>query len=82
MLKAKAVLENGRTLLIFGLSEMNVKKIQSGEPIHLHGEELGQPMIDIMIFSGKDEKEMYEALQPLVSVSAKVVHHGDANDFN
>ena len=66
MLKAKINYENGRTLLLLGLSDENLAKLKQGLPAHITGEEVQMPKTDVMIFHGKDEAAMLEVLRPYI----------------
>lgn len=50
---------------IFGLSEMNIKRLKAGEPIHITPETHGQgcpPGIKILIVYG-EERELYDTMK-------------------
>ena len=70
MLKARA---NGRDgeLLIFGLSEMNLKKLKEGRPIQIDLTEMGLNGT-MLIFYGKDEIAMAKQLEPFLGPDTKV----------
>jgi len=63
----------GRKVLVFGLSHMNLKKLKEGLPIFIHGEEMGNPGMDMIIFSGKDERSMEEMVRPFLSPDTEVI---------
>ena len=55
---------NGVPLIGLGISAMNVRKLKDKQPILVHGKDRGRPEIgDIMIFYGKDEKDMANQLR-------------------
>jgi len=45
-------------LLILGLSEMNISRLQDGFPMSFNLSEVGLPDQQVVIFTGKDEWEM------------------------
>lgn len=60
MIKAKGT-KKGKEILLLGLSDMNVKKLQQGLPIVIERAEIDLPF-DIIIFYGKTEEDMIEIL--------------------
>jgi hypothetical protein len=65
MIKATAH-GNGRTIVLLGLSDMNIAKMREGKPIHIHGEEMGIGKIDICIITAKHEATLQGMLAPLI----------------
>ncbi len=57
MIKFNGRDENGRLLIGFGLSEMNLRKLRQGLPIHVHADEMGF-VGDVLIFYGKTEDDL------------------------
>ena len=54
-------------MLIFGLSDMNIKKLKENQPIKFNLQELGLPNYEVVIFHGKDEEAMYEMMKDSIS---------------
>lgn len=50
MIKARA-----GDMLIFGLSKLNIERLQEGKPIAFDGAEVGQPGVRFMIMYGETE---------------------------
>lgn len=61
MLKARS-----GNLVFFGLSDENVKRLQQGQPIFFEGAVLGLPDLAFVIFHGKDEAAMADAVRAMV----------------
>lgn len=69
----KFLAENGgRKLLGLGVTEENLTRLVSGQPIHIFGEEIGIGKMDIMLFFGKDETAMRDMLKEFVTPETKV----------
>lgn len=66
MIKATARTEDGRQLVVLGLSDMNVQRMREGKPIHILAEEIGMSGFTIYIITGKDEAEMEKMLGPFI----------------
>ena len=64
MIKAATRLDNGKVILLFGLSHRNLDELKKDRPINI---DLGELGIDIegsvLIFTGKTEQAMEEWLQ-------------------
>lgn len=58
MLKFTTKTPSGRTLVAFGLSNENVERLKTGDPVLVQGEALGLKGTDVMIFFGTTEKQM------------------------
>ena len=55
------------SLLIFGLSDENIRRLQKGEPIKFALNELGiKGDYEVIIFNGKDEQTMQTMMKPLI----------------
>lgn len=50
-------------LIILGLSDENIKRLQQDEPIKFNLKELGLPDFDVLIFTAKDEQKMFEMMK-------------------
>lgn len=66
MIRALATSKHGSKVLLLGLSEMNVRKLKQGLPIHVLGEEVGLPGISVVIMYGETEDSMREQLDSLI----------------
>lgn len=62
MIKARGTDSRGRPLLVLGLSHGNLDRLRAGQPIEFDGSLYGYPGT-VLIFSGKDEIVMSEALR-------------------
>jgi hypothetical protein len=60
MLKARI----GGTL-IFGLSRVNIERLQEGKPIYVEGAEVGAPLQRFVIFFGETEDAMKAEIESL-----------------
>lgn len=49
-------------MLIIGLSDENLRLLREGRPIKFNAKDVGFPHMDIMIFNGRTETEMYETI--------------------
>lgn len=69
-------------LLIFGLSERNLKLLREGKPIKFNMKELGLPELDVLIYTGKDEESMKKDFfkEGLIDVNKTIIH--DQNSKN
>ncbi len=66
VIKARATTDDGREIVVLGISDGNIARLREGKPIHLHGEEMGLSKIDIWIFAGKDEAALQQMLAPMI----------------
>lgn len=62
MIKFSKPWKDGRTLIGFGLSAENLKRLQMGQPIPIALEAFGIKDIDVLIFTGETEAGMAQAL--------------------
>ncbi len=69
----KAHLNNGD--LLFGLSKMNIKKLQEGMPIIIEGKDMGIDDIKIIIMYGETEEDIYEELMPLIEIDKTQINY-------
>lgn len=51
MLKAIAIQEDGRKVVILGIDARNVRRMKEGDPIHVKGEELGLTEIKSIVIA-------------------------------
>lgn len=62
MIKFKGAV-SGRTLIGFGLSLENIRRLRQGHPILFDADELGLKDTKITIFYGRTEEKMYSDLK-------------------
>lgn len=63
MIKVKAKsTTDGKDMLLLGLSDENMKRLKDGQPIKFNAKDVGFPHMEIMIFNGRTEAEMYEEI--------------------
>lgn len=60
-IKAKSSIDH-KDMLIIGLSDENLRLLREGRPIKFNAKDVGFPHMDIMIFNGRTETEMYETI--------------------
>ena len=65
MLKAMMQNNEGKNILLLGLSRENVVRLKEGKPIHINGDELGFEN-DVILVYGETEEQIYEDLQPML----------------
>ena len=53
-------------MIVLGLSEENISRLQKDQPIKFNLQELGLPDFDIFIFTAKDEQTMYEMMKSAI----------------
>lgn len=70
MIKAKGVIDNRETIFL-GLTQENVQRLQAGEPILIHKEEMALPF-DVFIFWGKDHATLKRQLAPATDKDTKL----------
>lgn len=54
---------NGATVIGFGITEENVKRIKQGQPIYADLSELGIEGYEVLIMYGTDQKDIERQLQ-------------------
>ncbi len=62
MLKAKATLGDGSSLIIFGLSDRNLELLREGRPIQFDGQKLGING-QVVILYGRTEADIVKDIQ-------------------
>ena len=75
MVKAKA----GNTIF-FGLSDVNLEKLKEGKPIKFNLNELGLQDIDVVIFHGKTEEEMYQMFKETINPFKTILKDSNAKN--
>lgn len=63
MLKAVMTKGDGTKLILLGLEEMNIQRLKEGKPIHVEGEDIGFPGIQIGIMYGETQQAMMDELK-------------------
>lgn len=63
MLKFRSPMDDGKTLIGFGLSKENIKRLLLGQPIYFEGSEVGSDHNRYLIFAGENETEMLSELR-------------------
>lgn len=72
MIKASVRMSSGRQLIVIGLSDLNLQKLQEGKPIHMDLESMGL-LGEMYIFNGRTEAEMARTLAEFVGADTKVI---------
>ena len=62
MMRFRALAGNGRTIIGLGLSDRNLELLRKDQTIIIQGETVDLPDVEIIIFWGRTEYEMTEAL--------------------
>ncbi len=60
-------------LIILGLSDQNLERLKKDQPIKFNLQELGLGDIDVLIFNGKDEQEMYKMLKDQINPLTTII---------
>jgi vacuolar-type H+-ATPase subunit F/Vma7 len=68
--------KTGTPFVLLGITDMNIKQMNMGKPIHVLGSEMGVD-VDIVIITGKDEDTLAETLRPFVSETMRVTDRRD-----
>jgi hypothetical protein len=71
----KGTNEDGKplTLIVFGLSDMNLVKLREGKPIKFNGATCGlSEEIEFVIFNGTDERTMQRDFESFVGPETKL----------
>lgn len=71
MLKAALKTKSGRSLVILGLSHVNLQRLKEGKAIKIDGNELGIS-VDISIFSGETEQTMAKDIAEFIGPQTEV----------
>lgn len=67
MIKFTAGKDDGTTVVGLGISEGNVAKLKEGKPIRVFlSEMIPDSKMEILIFYGTTEQDMYEELKPML----------------
>lgn len=75
MIKATARAEDGRQVVVLGITDMNIARMREGKPIHVLSEEVGLSGFTIYIITGRDEAELEKTLRPFISPRTAVQDH-------
>jgi hypothetical protein len=65
--------------IILGLSDENLKRLKNGEPIKFNLNELGLDNMNVVIFNGKDEQEMYKMFKDNINPFTTVMKNSNAD---
>lgn len=76
LIKFRAIGDNGKVALGFGISEENVKRLKEGKPIYVDLAELGING-SLMIFYGKTEADLVATIKPYIGKDTST--HGLGN---
>ena len=68
MLKMRGKGIGGRELIVFAMSDENIKRLKAKDPIYFSLQELGKdlPDVDVSIAYGDDIDEIYDELQKFI----------------
>ena len=58
MIKATGRTGDGDVLLLLGLSRLNTERLLAGQPIRVHGTDVGLPGLQVVIIGGETEGTM------------------------
>lgn len=76
MFKALAKLEDGRFLIVLGISEANVARLKQGQPISFDPMAIkvprGAEIASITLFYGKDEADLHRQVRTLIGPETTV----------
>ena len=73
MIKFKTYSGENVLLLGFGLSEDNIQRLKSGQPVVIKLEDMGLREGRIMIFYGKTEADMIKEIKPYLGSDTLVI---------
>jgi hypothetical protein len=77
MVKAQATMADGRVLIVMGISQGNVDRLQNGEPIYFNPAALkiapGTEIGAITLFYGRDDAELARTLRTLIGPQTDVI---------
>ncbi len=77
MVKAKAVLKDGRIALVLGLSDANIRRLKAGDPIYFDIGTVKMAPEDrlgaVTVFYGADEGELTRTLRSLIGPDTEVI---------
>lgn len=71
MIKATMQTEEGKNILLLGISAENVDRLKEGKPIHITGEDLGL-CNDVLLMYGDTEAQIYKELQPMIGTNTSI----------
>jgi hypothetical protein len=76
MIKAKLVMDDGKVLLVFGISAENITRLQGGDPIQIDLTEMGLSG-EMLIFYGETTGDLIEQINPFIGSETIVKDHMD-----
>jgi hypothetical protein len=74
MIKAKLVMDDGKVLLVFGVSAENITRLQGGDPIQIDLTEMGLSG-EMLIFYGETTGDLIEKVTPFIGSETLVRDH-------
>ena len=63
MIKALGQSQDGKFIIFLGLTKMNIEKLQEGKPIHVDGNEIQVPNMNIGILYGETEEIILKSFE-------------------
>jgi len=75
MVKCKATMNDGRAMVVLGLSDGNVAHLKNGEPIYFDAAALriSEPLGSIVVFYGKDDGELARTVRTMIGPQTEVI---------
>lgn len=77
MIRASARTKDGKLLLIFGISEENVKRLKEDKPMHFQADDLGLKA-EVIIFYAESELELAHIGRSLLTGEMSIEEDKDA----
>lgn len=69
----KALAHRGdRPVIILGLENENWRRLTAGQPIHVNGEEVGVPNLEILIIGGQNLETLRAQIEPFMSAETRI----------
>lgn len=75
MIKARATINDGQVMVVIGLSDENIRRLQAGLPIDTDLSEIGLAG-RLFIFSGETEEAMRDQIVRIAGGQGAPVHEG------
>lgn len=76
MIKAKLVTDDGKNILVFGISAENVRQLQEGNPLKVDLTEMGLSG-EMLIFYGETTGDLIEQINPFIGEETILRDHLD-----
>lgn len=80
MIKAKVTTDDGKNILVFGISAENITKLQEGNPIQIDLTEMGLDG-EMLIFYGETTGDLIKKVTPFIGEETVVKDHIDDFDW-